>query len=192
MTILEFDEPQYLGLEKVISGGQTGADQAGLEAAHVYGIPTGGYAPPNFKTCVGFKKDYLEGYGLVECITGGYRKRTGLNVEHSSGTVRLASNFFSPGEILTKKFIDQFQKPYFDISIAGDSIKLNATHAANLVDWIITNKITVLNVAGNKDAIPSSGFGHHYHEAFNILTRSFDILKKRGLLCTSKCHAPEQ
>ena len=37
-------------LERVISGGQTGADQAGLRAARACGIPTGGWltgaAPP--------------------------------------------------------------------------------------------------------------------------------------------------
>jgi hypothetical protein len=31
--------------EKVISGGQTGADQGGLRAAKAAGIPTGGWAP---------------------------------------------------------------------------------------------------------------------------------------------------
>jgi Circularly permutated YpsA SLOG family len=32
-------------LERVISGGQTGADQAALRAARACGIPTGGWAP---------------------------------------------------------------------------------------------------------------------------------------------------
>jgi hypothetical protein len=32
-------------LEKVVSGGQTGADQGGLRAARLAGIPTGGWAP---------------------------------------------------------------------------------------------------------------------------------------------------
>jgi hypothetical protein len=32
-------------LERVISGGQTGADQAGLAAAKRLGVPTGGFMP---------------------------------------------------------------------------------------------------------------------------------------------------
>ena len=35
---------------KVISGGQTGADQAGLVAARRFGIPTGGWMPRGWKT----------------------------------------------------------------------------------------------------------------------------------------------
>lgn len=37
-------------LLKVISGGQLGADQAGLAAAKAVGIRTGGFAPKNYKT----------------------------------------------------------------------------------------------------------------------------------------------
>jgi hypothetical protein len=37
-------------LAKVISGGQTGADQAGRRAARAAGIPTGGWAPLGWKT----------------------------------------------------------------------------------------------------------------------------------------------
>lgn len=32
-------------LDRVVSGGQTGADQGGLRAARVDGIPNGGWAP---------------------------------------------------------------------------------------------------------------------------------------------------
>jgi Circularly permutated YpsA SLOG family len=32
-------------IERVISGGQTGTDQAALREARAFGIPTGGWAP---------------------------------------------------------------------------------------------------------------------------------------------------
>jgi hypothetical protein len=35
---------------KIISGGQTGADQGGLEGARLLGIQTGGTAPYNWMT----------------------------------------------------------------------------------------------------------------------------------------------
>ena len=40
-------------LEPVISGGQTGADQAGLRAAQACGIPTGDQAPRGWLTEAG-------------------------------------------------------------------------------------------------------------------------------------------
>ena len=35
-------------LEKIISGGQTGADQAAWRAAKAFGVPTGGWMPKDF------------------------------------------------------------------------------------------------------------------------------------------------
>ena len=35
---------------KIISGGQTGVDQAALRAAKACGIPTGGWAPKGWRT----------------------------------------------------------------------------------------------------------------------------------------------
>jgi hypothetical protein len=37
-------------LERVISGGQTGVDQAALRAAQACGLETGGYAPLGWET----------------------------------------------------------------------------------------------------------------------------------------------
>jgi hypothetical protein len=43
-------------LERVISGGQTGADQGGLRAARACGIPTGGWAPRGWLTEIAYTK----------------------------------------------------------------------------------------------------------------------------------------
>ena len=53
-------------LEKVISGGQKGADKAGIEAAWFYGIPTGGVAPAGFMTANGPDLSLRDQYGLIE------------------------------------------------------------------------------------------------------------------------------
>jgi len=47
-------------LERVISGGQTGADQAGWRAARASGIPTGGAMPGGFLTEDGARPDFAE------------------------------------------------------------------------------------------------------------------------------------
>ena len=72
---------------KVISGGQTGADQLGLAIAKIYGIETCGYAPPGFLTEDG-PAPWLADYGLIE-LRGefdgrvGYPARTAANVSSS-------------------------------------------------------------------------------------------------------------
>ena len=50
----------------VISGGQSGADRAGLEAARIVGVQTGGTAPSGFATSEGAKLDLGTVYGLKE------------------------------------------------------------------------------------------------------------------------------
>ena len=45
-------------LRKVISGGQTGADRAGLQAAKSSGIKTGGYMPKGFLALDGNKVEF--------------------------------------------------------------------------------------------------------------------------------------
>lgn len=52
-------------IERVISGGQTGADQAALRAARACGIPTGGWAPRGWLTEDG-PSLWLAEWGLVE------------------------------------------------------------------------------------------------------------------------------
>lgn len=85
---------------KIISGGQTGADQGGLYAARRLGIPTGGYAPYGWITDAG-PAPWLEDYGLVEMPVGNeYRQRTIKNV-WSSNAVLWFGNPSSPGGTLT-------------------------------------------------------------------------------------------
>lgn len=57
-------------LDRVISGGQSGVDQAALRAARAAGIPTGGSMPRGFLTEDGPRPDFAELYGLVELDSG--------------------------------------------------------------------------------------------------------------------------
>ncbi len=64
-------------VNKIISGGQTGADQAALDAAIELGIPHGGWIPKGRLTEEG---QLLGKYQLQEMPTGSYTKRTEQNV----------------------------------------------------------------------------------------------------------------
>jgi hypothetical protein len=56
-------------IELVITGGHTGADQAGLRAARACGIPTGGWVPRGWLTEAG-PAPWLADWGLIECQEG--------------------------------------------------------------------------------------------------------------------------
>lgn len=130
-------------LKKIISGGQSGADQAGLVAAKEFGFESGGWAPKGWKTSQGKRQGLLQTvYGLQE-HKGGYRERTWTNVEDSDGTIRLAHNFNSPGEKCTLNAIKRYKKPFIDVN-------LNNPQPHKLIaEWIQDNNIEVLNIAGN-------------------------------------------
>jgi Circularly permutated YpsA SLOG family len=104
-------------IEKVIAGGQSGADQAGLRAARAAGIPIGGWAPrgwwveeqvegkrPRFRP----DRPLLQSFGLVECdkpddindIAECFRVRTARNVRDADVTILFGSPA-SPGSRLT-------------------------------------------------------------------------------------------
>lgn len=136
---------------KVISGGQIGADIAGLRLAKRLGIETGGWMPMGFKTLVGNKPEYQAEYNLVDCNTEDYPTRTEYNVKDSDGTVRFAYDFESPGERCTLKAIKKYSKPYFDVLLYGMPSNHYYTVQApeELAEWIFDNGINVLNVAGN-------------------------------------------
>jgi hypothetical protein len=133
---------QQLLPQRVVSGGQTGADQAGLLAARRYGIPTGGWMPKGFLTTTGPAPDLAREFGLQE-HSGGYADRTEANVRLADGTLRFAASFETPGEKCTLKWLLHHGKPHFDIDRAAPP------PVEKVVDWIRQHNIRVLNVAGN-------------------------------------------
>ncbi len=133
-------------LEKIISGGQTGADQGGLEAGKEFGILTGGWMPKGFLTENGKCPELKEKFNLNEHSSEKYPPRTFTNARDSDGTIRFAVDFSSPGELCTLKAINQYSKPYIDIDVK-DPIDIDL-----VVKWVNNNNIKTLNVAGNKES----------------------------------------
>ncbi len=71
-------------IEKIISGGQTGADRAALDVAIKLDLPHGGWIPKGRKAEDGPLTDK---YQLQEMSTASYSKRTEQNVIDSDGTL---------------------------------------------------------------------------------------------------------
>ena len=154
----------------VISGGQTGADQAGLSVAKNYGIQTGGFAPYDFMTTDGSNPS-LKFFGLQE-TSFGYRERTLLNIEQADCTVIIASNVNSPGTKTAVKHLKKLNKPYTIVCYNPD---------VSIYDWLYQSDLRrvmqmldsfehrpILNVAGNSSK--TCPFSHLYSTFFlNLL-----------------------
>jgi hypothetical protein len=144
-------------LDKVISGGQTGADQAALRAARAFGVPTGGFAPRGWLTegpvdpetgepfprevCA---RELLEGFGLVECQEPGFPARTRANVTASDATTWLGDWHTPGGRTTLDACRDDWHKPW--------RIVFNGTRPSDLAGWLAEKQVRVLNVAGNRES----------------------------------------
>lgn len=166
----------YDGLKKVISGGQTGADQAGLFAAEEFGLETGGWMPHGFKTLLGNRPEFGARFSMLTTDSSQYPDRTRLNVENSDATIRLASDFTTPGEKLTLRYVNMLGKPSMSIRLVPEPDDYTVQ---SLVDFLYTENIQTLNVAGNADRGPKT---FHFDTAIAFLRKTFAILDSRGHL----------
>lgn len=169
--ILKFD----VKLKTIISGGQTGADQAGLVAAKVFNLETGGFAPNGFMTVHGPFPALGHLYGLIP--NGTYVERTEKNVICAHATIRFATNFQSPGEVVTLRAINKHRKPYLDVQLPVESV---FDAAEQVADFIESTGVAILNVAGNSDR--KEFIGEHFSQTFEILVTALQHLDRKGLL----------
>lgn len=138
-------------IDKIISGGQTGADIGGLKAAKKKGIKTGGTAPKGFKTERGFNPDLGKIFGLRESASSDYAVRTEANINGSHATVIFASRPDSRGTQLTVKLCQQKNKP----SMLINPFDLDAEIELKVfIDEIYAKyrRELILNIAGNRES----------------------------------------
>jgi hypothetical protein len=131
-------------LKKIISGGQTGADVAGLDVAIKHGISHGGAIPKGRLTEEGVLP---EKYKLKEMTTKSYPKRTAKNVTDSDGTVIFTHGKLTGGSLLTQKKAFEHGKSMIHL----DMNEITVEEASDLLkDFIQENGIEALNVAGSR------------------------------------------
>lgn len=166
------------GLKKIVSGGQTGADQGGLAAAAQLGLETGGFAPPGYLTASGHNPALLRDvYGLVETSGGGssvarmYASRTQLNIADSQATVAFWLRP-SPGTDCTVGYclFRAWYRAPKSLRVAGDACArmpagkepfrplfivtdlASEEQQQQLRAFVDARGVGVLNVAGHRDA----------------------------------------
>lgn len=149
-------------LKKIISGGQTGADEAGLEAARMNGLETGGTAPKHYRTEVGPNPQLKDMYGLTESSHFDYVHRTKDNVNDADATLILAFDPKSAGTRLTIRLAKELSKPYVVINPFDDGA-LTRIHL-----FLRRYDPEVLNVAGNRSSV-RPGF---YRQCISVLHRA--------------------
>jgi hypothetical protein len=146
--------------KKIISGGQTGADIAAIDAAIECNFSYGGWLPKGRKTEDGPLSDK---YQMQEMTRGGYPKRTEQNIKDSSGTVIFTHSKLTGGSRLTGNLAESWGKPWLHINLSQVD---NKEAVSILSSWLKKNQVEILNVAGSRASKDPE-----------IYTKVFEIIK---------------
>ncbi len=128
----------------VVSGGQTGADRAGLDAAIELGLPHRGWCPLGRRAEDGVIPTR---YNLQECSSADYSLRTRMNVIDSRLTlIFVVDETLSPGSAKTVALCREYERPYLVLNL-----RLASDEAAVKKIWSVTRD-SVVNVAGTRES----------------------------------------
>jgi hypothetical protein len=156
-------------IEKIISGGQTGADQAALDAAIKLGIPHGGWIPKGRITENGPLPDK---YDLIEMPTESYPERTKKNIRESDGTLILSHGRLTGGSEYTQKWALKYGKSMLHTDLSSVTSFVATVQINN---WIVDYDIKIMNVAGPRASKDSK-----------IYQSTLDIIESALFLCFSE------
>lgn len=155
-------------LRKVVSGGQTGVDRAGLDAALKAGFPIGGYCP---KGRLAEDGTIPERYPMTEMPSPKSFYRTEKNVKESDGTLILNKGVLSEGTKLTHEYTIKHGKPSLIVQLDPAPV----IEPEQVVRWMEEQRISVLNVAGPRESKCRGGI---YDEALTFLERVLALAKR--------------
>ena len=152
----------------IISGGQTGADRAGLDVARSLGIRHSGWCPKGRRAEDGVIPAHYE---LKETESGDYQERTKLNIVQSNVTLLFTlSEKLTPGSRLTMQTAARVGRPLLWIpTTVGEPIH----HVASILGFINHFTPSVVNVAGSRES-KSPGIGEHTRSILTMALGSKD------------------
>ena len=130
-------------IDKIVSGGQTGADRAALDVAVELGLATGGWVPRGRRAEDGVIPERYE--ELVESDSESYERRTELNVRDSDATVVFSFGPPTGGSALTVRLAHSLEKPLLALDLERSTTD---EAIARLRTWLAEAHPRVLNVAG--------------------------------------------
>lgn len=136
----------HIGVSCIVSGGQTGADRGGLDAAIQLGMEHGGWCPRGRRAEDGV---IPARYHLKETASAAYAVRTEKNVLDSDGTLLVSRGPLTGGSALTARLAVKHRKPMLHIDLA---VRRHAAATNDIRTWLRTYSIRVLNVAGPRES----------------------------------------
>jgi hypothetical protein len=140
------DSDGPLAVMRIVSGGQTGADRGGLDAAIALGLEHGGWCPLGRLAEDGV---IPPSYRLMETGDASYAGRTRQNVIDSDGTVLFTYGVPQGGSQLTAEVAAKIGKPLLHLDLAADD---TADVVRLLRAWLLAHQIETLNVAGARES----------------------------------------
>lgn len=128
--------------QKVISGGQTGVDRAGLDVAIALGIEHGGWCPQGRISEDG---SIPSRYQMIELRDRDYRVRTAKNVVESDATLILYESQLRSGTALTRRLCVEHGINFLVVNMTRETPE-------RISNWLDETKPAVLNVAGPRES----------------------------------------
>jgi hypothetical protein len=149
----------------IISGGQTGADRAALDAALDAGVEIGGWVPQGRRAEDGVIEEKYS--NLKETESPHYEERTRHNVRDSDATLIITHGELHGGSRFTREMAEDLGKPFMHV----DLDQLPHDLAVTMIrEWLAPLRGGRLNVAGPRE----SSDGKIYKAVKKIIT---DLLK---------------
>lgn len=132
---------------KIISGGQTGADQGGLNTAIKMGIEHGGWCPKGRKSEDG---PIPKKYNLQETEDSGYLERTRKNIQDADVTlIFIGKKRLTGGSKATQRICKEWRRPSLTICVNSAPLKASIQLVK---EFLNEHKPEVLNIAGNRNS----------------------------------------
>ncbi len=137
-------------IERIITGGQSGVDQAAWHAARAAGLATGGWMPLGFLTELGPCPHFAHEFGAREHTTEEYADRTIANVKDAEAVLVFAGTHCGAGVRLTIDASRALAKPC--LVIEPDRLDTAET-AHEVATWIDQTCARTLQVAGDRASV---------------------------------------
>lgn len=162
----------------IISGGQTGADIAGLKIASLLGIPTTGYAARNFMTENGPDESLAKYFLIDEKLS--YPQRTILNCTVADLTLLFVFDETSPGSKIVKKhakklkIINLFKLRKIELEKPDFCLRIEIEKIASQFE--LSNNM-IVNIAGNRESFSP---GHVERLTSMVLVEALNPFRQCG------------
>lgn len=159
------ESTKRMGIQRIVSGGQTGVDRGALDAAIARGIEHGGWCP---RGRLAENGKIPRRYRVTETMSPEYWVRTERNVVDSDGTLILYWDRLSGGTQFTYRMTRKHRKPVLRIDLHREPDPMAAC------EWIVDQNIRVLNVAGPREST-SAGIAREARAFVEAILGGFPI-----------------